>query len=80
MEGAQHRCSLVQSRVANQPAADVKTWTKPATEWKLKLGMIHPEVSKDEKDTERHLRQTPSQLTVSAGITLENLDGKYIKG
>ena len=54
-----------------------KPGKKPATEWKLSLGMIHPEVSEDEKDTYHHLRQTPSQLTVSAGVSLERLDGKY---
>ena len=38
--------------------------------------MIHPEVSEDEKDTYHHLRQTPSQLTVSAYVTLESLKGE----
>lgn len=40
--------------------------------------MIHPEVSEDEKDTYYHLRQTPSQLTVSAYVTLESLKGERI--
>ena len=79
MEGAQHRCSLVQSKGANQSAAGIKTRTKTGyTEWKLSLFMIHPKVSEDEKDTYRHLRQTPSQLTVSAGIDLESLGGERI--
>jgi hypothetical protein len=62
------------------PKLSSKPGQKPATEWKLNLGMDHPQVSDDEKDTWRHLRRTHSQLTMHAGITLENLDGKYVQG
>ena len=48
-----------------------KPGQKPATEWRLSLFMIHPEISEDEEDTYRPLRRTPSQLTVSAHVTLE---------
>ena len=53
---------------------------KPATEWKLTLYMNHPQLSDEER--EHHydtLRRIPSQLPVSASLSLEKLDGKYIE-
>ena len=61
------------------PLLSSKSGQKPATEWKLSLGMVHPEISKDEENTYAHLRRTPSKLTVSARVTLEYLDGKDLQ-
>ena len=61
------------------PLLSSKPGQKPATEWKINLGMLHPKVSNDEEGTYAHLRQTPSQLTVYASVNLESLGGQYVR-
>ena len=62
------------------PLLSSKPGQKPATEWKLNLGMVHPQFSEDQEDTYAHMMQKHSQLAVNARVTLEHLDGKCVKG